>query len=64
MTIKKFTVSKSELLFYLEEVIEMNNATELEQEVYYTYRHTGKLKNSETVQQILRKMKKLHNEKY
>lgn len=64
MTIKKFTVSKTELLFYLGEVVDMGIATEQEENIYYTYLETGEVENSKAVQRILQKMKKLHYEKY
>ena len=59
----KNEISNEEALFYLEEVISMNLATEVEEDVYYDIKHSGKCKRSE-LEKVKKRMYELYDEKF
>jgi hypothetical protein len=61
---EKLHFSKSEVIAFLEEMIEIGMATEDEQLLYENYIWNGKLERSNTYKKVLKKMKKFLNEAF
>ena len=59
----KNEISNEEALFYLEEVISMNLATEVEEDVYYDIKSRGKCKRSE-LEKVKKRMHEWYGEKF
>lgn len=59
----KNEISNEEVAYYLEEMISMNLATEVEEDVYYDIKHSGKCKRSE-LEKVKKRMYELYDEKF
>ena len=59
----KKEISKDEVLFYLEEMIEMELASEIEEDVYYDIKYKGKC-NKQDYKEVLHNMRKWYTEKF
>lgn len=48
-------ISKTELIYYLEEMIKMNLSTEFEEDIYYSIKYTGKA-NKKKLKNVISRM--------
>lgn len=63
--VEKFSIRKSEVISYVEELLLSGEYDEHHEEIYTVYKWTGKLnKNTYAFKRIIREMKSLWNEKY
>lgn len=60
---QKINVKSGEILYYLEEMIQMNLAEEVEENVYYDLKYKGKCKRKE-LSQVVEHMKEWQEEKF
>jgi hypothetical protein len=61
---KQVKFTKSEVISYIETLINDGTANEEHEELYIKYMWSGKLIKNDTYKSILREMKKLWNESY